>query len=75
MGLADDVRIAGISIHALREEGDQNDNTFWAEEEISIHALREEGDLVILGVISGHGISIHALREEGDGIDEMGRRQ
>ena len=46
MGLADDVRIAGISIHALREEGDQNDNTYWAEEEISIHALREEGDAI-----------------------------
>ena len=34
-----------ISIHALREEGDESakiyDNTF----DISIHALREEGDL------------------------------
>ena len=38
-------RVVAISIHALREEGDQ----FWclevAAEKISIHALREEGDI------------------------------
>ena len=57
----------GISIHALREEGDgkmvlcHKLFTF-----ISIHALREEGDCVVF--LNGRrlGISIHALREEGD---------
>ena len=34
-----------ISIHALREEGDENDTGPWAQTQISIHALREEGDL------------------------------
>ena len=35
----------GISIHALREEGDGNCNNFAvASSKISIHALREEGD-------------------------------
>ena len=33
-----------ISIHALREEGDQMVNRYVAEVPISIHALREEGD-------------------------------
>ena len=56
-----------ISIHALREEGDDGPRHDLTDREISIHALREEGD---------HGvpcfayvrdlISIHALREEGD---------
>ena len=67
-----------ISIHALREEGDEG---LESDGEISIHALREEGDpaLYVLSSISIHalreegddsqgrgGISIHALREEGD---------
>ena len=35
----------GISIHALREEGDPADRVSWADHgPISIHALREEGD-------------------------------
>ena len=57
----------GISIHALREEGDAADCKPQIRLPISIHALREEGDVqpgnqgaVILT------ISIHALREEGD---------
>ena len=34
-----------ISIHALREEGDgENDTGPWVQTQISIHALREEGD-------------------------------
>ena len=36
---------AGISIHALREEGDQRCRRLSAAWRISIHALREEGDL------------------------------
>ena len=57
-----------ISIHALREEGDECRRNGAYQLRISIHALREEGDLVcgILGVLNPH-ISIHALREEGDG--------
>ena len=60
------VRI-GISIHALREEGD-----LIAEElplqffPISIHALREEGDALNNILCKMARISIHALREEGD---------
>ena len=43
-----------ISIHALREEGDgENDNGPWAQKQISIHALREEGDR--LRVMSSRG--------------------
>ena len=33
-----------ISIHALREEGDQGDSEPEPGMDISIHALREEGD-------------------------------
>ena len=33
-----------ISIHALREEGDREDELANVLENISIHALREEGD-------------------------------
>ena len=58
----------GISIHALREEGDFSDvvkqrvNFF-----ISIHALREEGDPIEAYLDKDMTkISIHALREEGD---------
>ena len=58
----------GISIHALREEGDavqaKNSGTYT----ISIHALREEGDVLITDnhILTIGSISIHALREEGD---------
>ena len=34
----------GISIHALREEGDPPQTSAAADRVISIHALREEGD-------------------------------
>ena len=34
----------GISIHALREEGDLRPLEFGKVDNISIHALREEGD-------------------------------
>ena len=34
-----------ISIHALREEGDEDAHGNYMTEQISIHALREEGDL------------------------------
>ncbi len=34
----------GISIHALREEGDVYDPDSFGQSDISIHALREEGD-------------------------------
>ena len=44
MRRAQDVGIAGISIHALREEGDCTKFYHAPEEIISIHALREEGD-------------------------------
>ena len=57
----------GISIHALREEGDlvhRLVNLLW--QGISIHALREEGDRRIPFPDSRRAISIHALREEGD---------
>ena len=56
-----------ISIHALREEGDEPARQFFGLVEISIHALREEGDVESHGIHSKiHNISIHALREEGD---------
>ena len=57
-----------ISIHALREEGDQVvEAANAAHIAISIHALREEGDHVGQSVSRfTSGISIHALREEGD---------
>ena len=58
----------GISIHALREEGDDHPGLFSRGVDISIHALREEGD-DHPGLFSrGVDISIHALREEGDPI-------
>ena len=56
-----------ISIHALREEGDENWRTNLCFRRISIHALREEGDRRGDVFPPGpHRISIHALREEGD---------
>ena len=36
--------VSSISIHALREEGDENLTLDYTDLEISIHALREEGD-------------------------------
>mgnify|MGYP005884412641 CR=1 FL=1 len=65
-----------ISIHALREEGDQIVFMTGFCYSISIHALREEGDR------HGHGrachspaISIHALREEGDSATGGGNEE
>ena len=59
--------LAGISIHALREEGDLTILTYmYFIQRISIHALREEGDRVVLTMREFTAISIHALREEGD---------
>ena len=64
----------GISIHALREEGDKfRLQGHEAVVDISIHALREEGDLPA-GPLSRDGtprISIHALREEGDSATSL----
>ena len=60
--------VAGISIHALREEGDPVAADKVATMiRISIHALREEGDQNLCWCRKAVGIiSIHALREEGD---------
>ena len=55
-----------ISIHALREEGDEREVKPYERQYISIHALREEGDVGHGIVVHRSGISIHALREEGD---------
>ena len=56
----------GISIHALREEGDAKISVLVYVPAISIHALREEGDLLPSMAARAWAISIHALREEGD---------
>ena len=57
----------GISIHALREEGDPfRDRQVNGFDVISIHALREEGDCSRRIKPPAEKISIHALREEGD---------
>ena len=56
----------GISIHALREEGDTMKEVSTISKRISIHALREEGDDDVSLLRRGDRISIHALREEGD---------
>ena len=57
----------GISIHALREEGDDPPFAHRIHTDtISIHALREEGDFAFGPSTAGTIISIHALREEGD---------
>ena len=61
----------GISIHALREEGDhEHVNAYgkWGTKKISIHALREEGDALVSCHTIPPNISIHALREEGDDL-------
>ena len=58
----------GISIHALREEGDPVIEDNGRDRHISIHALREEGDQTdSRKPMTSCTISIHALREEGDG--------
>ena len=57
---------AGISIHALREEGDGQVLLYSKQSRISIHALREEGDYDTVRMGTDRPISIHALREEGD---------
>ena len=60
-------RLFDISIHALREEGDQVHCNQFPRKDISIHALREEGDHPACGhSFASTAISIHALREEGD---------
>ena len=56
----------GISIHALREEGDESGTSLDKASPISIHALREEGDEFGVYAWDPDRISIHALREEGD---------
>ena len=40
-----------ISIHALREEGDEFGVYAWDPDRISIHALREEGDSLRPGIL------------------------
>ena len=55
-----------ISIHALREEGDEPNCALSCLISISIHALREEGDVLAEHHRHWRRISIHALREEGD---------
>ena len=66
----EDVRVSrqrrGISIHALREEGDLVAAAQRFVDFISIHALREEGDQSPFAALRHLVISIHALREEGD---------
>ena len=57
-----------ISIHALREEGDDLDGSSSEAKVISIHALREEGDAEFAVLHQVTEISIHALREEGDSV-------
>ena len=60
-----------ISIHALREEGDQGWHHDHHGQQISIHALREEGDSgLFMEAVRIIKISIHALREEGDGFSQ-----
>ena len=60
-----------ISIHALREEGDDVQASLRDFMRISIHALREEGDLARFNEKTGDfEISIHALREEGDAAQQ-----
>ena len=59
-------KIIYISIHALREEGDDLHLRQRNGRHISIHALREEGDKCPCKAVPIVIISIHALREEGD---------
>ena len=61
--------LRSISIHALREEGDDFIHYDIVYMSISIHALREEGDIFGEATENALLISIHALREEGDSLD------
>ena len=66
-GYLDKLNAEGISIHALREEGDSRSLSSGLRHGISIHALREEGDCSVDDTFDRSiFISIHALREEGD---------
>ena len=67
-GLARDAEYEGISIHALRVEGDEREASKREKQEISIHALRVEGDFNLSPLRASKTISIHALRVEGDSI-------
>ena len=61
------IMMRAISIHALREEGDEaHCGSAKLLQAISIHALREEGDVEVRQAHGDEHISIHALREEGD---------
>ena len=53
-----------ISIHALREEGDEGAARSGAEDDISIHALREEGDSITVPseVLGGEFLSTPSAR-------------
>ena len=66
-------RRRGISIHALRVEGDVHRFRILPCIRISIHALRVEGDPDEPPRTERVDISIHALRVEGDGQED--RRQ
>ena len=63
--------MVGISIHALREEGDEPQVRRFSGSSISIHALREEGDFFDGLSALERLISIHALREEGDQLSSF----
>ena len=62
----DTLCVKGISIHALRVEGDVRTDSNLLVHCISIHALRVEGDFYRLLSVFDITISIHALRVEGD---------
>ena len=65
----------GISIHALRVEGDLARAVYNVAGCISIHALRVEGDEDYAGNFGQAMISIHALRVEGDLWGDVQARQ
>ena len=68
MDMPEMIPAIGISIHALRVEGDLVGTLLPSETGISIHALRVEGDIPIHVLRDHVEISIHALRVEGDGV-------
>ena len=65
----------GISIHALREEGDYwlSSNVQFRKVFLSTPSVRRATSQLCIGVAL-IGISIHALREEGDPTDTFERR-
>ena len=63
----------GISIHALREEGDPNVHAVADEVGISIHALREEGDLVAVYVYDDNRIFLSTPSARRATVDRSGR--